>query len=484
MQKLRFDSRAPLTQLVTVDLDTGEHRFQLPHLELCGVESQYSNFNAGRARQWAGLVAQIDENWRSSKWAAREWRPLVSLNIAWPRDHAANCKTPREVVWAGSHGAGARDRISDRGSGSWATHLRRTLLLEARRHLATADPSSIEWVGNLTAHVEQPGRGQLPGRQPNAWLLFPSYHGQREAFNGYCGDTTPADEPCHCTAATSSCGQPPCQGKRLCAPLPRGSARIVEGARSVASSLGRMPSLLGTKLGRVRLTPSYDDCWDGRDRCQGYRPCRERLDAMCARSRPSSHPSCTINSLVPAHVTPYTTALLSFTARRHCAYLCAHRYICRSTALLCPKYRWSGGWKAALAHAKRWIPPKHRSASLLYLYDGQTQDAADVTFRSWTPHTIGYDSDAIIFGPQFANARSVNVVRRSLGLLRTALDAADSCGNSSRPTRTLALFRSPAFNFDPVNTFRESCFTTTSAGRTLWPAGASPRQHKTIRCMQ
>ena len=46
-------------------------------------------------------------------------------------------------------------------------------------------------------------------------------------------------------------------------------------------------------------------------------------------------------------------------------------YICRSTALLCPRTR---SWPTALKRAKSWIPAAHPSASLLYLYDGQVID--------------------------------------------------------------------------------------------------------------
>ena len=54
-------------------------------------------------------------------------------------------------------------------------------------------------------------------------------------------------------------------------------------------------------------------------------------------------------------------------------------------------------------------------------------------------------------GRQFANTRSVGAMRRSLNLMRTALTHADLCLGH----RTLAVFRSPAFNFDPVNTFKQ-----------------------------
>eukprot|EP00966_Prymnesium_polylepis_P013902 320580-Prymnesium_polylepis.1 len=39
-------------QLFTVDLVTGEHRFHMPHNELCGLSDTYQVFSPGRMRQW------------------------------------------------------------------------------------------------------------------------------------------------------------------------------------------------------------------------------------------------------------------------------------------------------------------------------------------------------------------------------------------------------------------------------------------------
>jgi hypothetical protein len=124
-----------------------------------------------------------------------------------------------------------------------AAELRTALLAAVRAHLLHTDPSAAEWVGNVSIHIEQPtreaelgGDASEPTRThadgaPSAWLLFPAYHGQREAFNGYCGDPTPPSTPCVCTSALSACTKRlPCAGRRLCAPLPRGSARFVDAA--------------------------------------------------------------------------------------------------------------------------------------------------------------------------------------------------------------------------------------------------------------
>jgi hypothetical protein len=89
--------------------------------------------------------------------------------------------------------------------------------------------------------------------------------------------------------------------------------------------------------------------------------------------------------------------------------------------------------------------------SMLYLYDGQTSELRDETFRTWGPQSIGYGADAIIFGPQFGSFYGASPWRATLGVMRSALRVADAC----RGRRTLVIFRSPAFNFDPVNTFRQ-----------------------------
>ena len=50
--------------------------------------------------------------------------------------------------------------------------------------------------------------------------------------------------------------------------------------------------------------------------------------------------------------------------------------------------------------AQAWIPAGHPSASLLYLYDGQTSALLDETFGTWSEDSVGYGSHALIFGPQ------------------------------------------------------------------------------------
>jgi len=124
-----------------------------------------------------------------------------------------------------------------------------------------------------------------------------------------------------------------------------------------------------------------------------------------------------------------------------------HMWTCRATAMYCV----GRTWQDALAQAKAWVPAGHPSMSMLYLYDGQTSELLDETFRTWGPQSVGYGADAVIFGPQFGSFHGASGWRQTLGGLRSALRQADVCLGR----RTLVIFRSPAFNFDPVNSFRQ-----------------------------
>ena len=73
-------------QLFTVDLATGDHKFTLPHKELCGVSRAHAAFNLGRMRQWRnpGTGAgseRLGDRWQSTKWGGREWRPMISMRL-------------------------------------------------------------------------------------------------------------------------------------------------------------------------------------------------------------------------------------------------------------------------------------------------------------------------------------------------------------------------------------------------------------------
>lgn len=426
------------SQLFTIDLETGEHRFSMPHTELCGLGEGYSVFHPGRHSQWrfpgsGGGSEPIKASWKESKWAGREWRPLVSFHAAVIAELPAelpseNCAA-RQISWAGSSVTGLLHPPEDavtakprrrRGASreGLATKLRQNLLRQVRTHFAALPSADLEaMMANVSVHIEFPGdpnfspggdQGgigpwQTQGRRgagtpPNVWLYFPTYHGESERFFGFC-----EDHDCSCTGKLAACHHhPECRNKHECAPKPPGSAVFVERARSFSATLASKAKLMGGSIDSVRLTPFYEDCWAKRGRCQGFRPCREPVDQA---------------------------------------------WTCRATSMLCPAAG-PGGWPAALRAAKAWIPSGHASASLLYLFDGQTNELLDETFSTWTRASVGYGSHAIIFGPQFGSFHGASAWRHTLGQMRSAVRRADACLGR----RTLLIFRSPAFNFDPVNT--------------------------------
>ena len=461
------------SQMFTVDLATGEHRFSMPHAAFCGLGDSHSVFNSGRLHQWrdpgsGGGTEEITGRWQTSKWAGREWKPLISFRLHTEDDGSAGAGkgpgarrnyqssatcAPRGLSWAGSFpgglgyipptsggikGAASASDSTDNGrrrrgrgsryveAGSLGARVRARLLREVdsffAAHPTQASPHVREWIGNVTVHVEEGGdarsmggggglRGARAGRRaaaaragaaPNVWLYFPTYHGEREKMNGFCEDK-PASECGKCTNELASCHRhPECRNKHVCPPMAPGSAVFVERARAFAAMLVSKGRLLGHPLSAVKLTPFYDDCWANRGRCQGHRPCREPVDQA---------------------------------------------WTCRATAMYCV----GRTWKDALAEAKAWIPSGHPSMSMLYLYDGQTSELLDETFRTWGPQSVGYGADAVIFGPQFGSFHGATAWRHTLGGMRNALRAADACLGR----RTLTIFRSPAFNFDPVNTPRQ-----------------------------
>ena len=418
-------------QLVTIDLDTGEHRFARPHA-LCGIGDAHMKFGSNRNMQWrapglgpgAGRGSILSQGWRSTKYAGREWRPLVSFRIDWPPSAVPNASC------ADGGGGGVSRAIPRFGSmpGAMATHpndggAAAAAVRAAVLRLVTATIPRLG-VGNVSVHLEMPSQP----RGPNAWVLFPNYHGERERFNGFCEDKPQGQSgACECSGKVSPCTHKFCRGKHECKPLgARGETAVhVEAARSFAAALAAAGSLLvasdgqadGRADGRaaaggsykvlpssVRASVLYDDCWEKRGRCQGFRPCPEPGDQMLA---------------------------------------------CRATALLC------GGqqWRAVLAAAKQWIPLTHRSASFLYLFDGASSDMFDETFRTWGPESVGYGSSPIIFGPQFASAASAQLAH-SIGLITSAVRQSDAVGSLCSPksaaaaaggTKATALiFRSPA----------------------------------------
>ena len=185
------------------------------------------------------LADQIDAQWLSSKWRDREWRPLVSMTLGWDStrapvavtstgaaqhasahhgadatgaaanasERARACLEQPSVIWAGSHRAGLvpgaalpnkdlpNQDLPHQGT-SRAEAVRRQLLDAVRAHLVKLDPTAAEWVGNLTVHLDERPTQRASRRaaestapraraSPNAWVVFPTYHGERQKFNGY-----------------------------------------------------------------------------------------------------------------------------------------------------------------------------------------------------------------------------------------------------------------------------------------------------------
>ena len=82
------------------------------------------------------------------------------------------------------------------------------------------------------------------------------------------------------------------------------------------------------------------------------------------------------------------------------------------------------------------------------MFDGQAEALQTETFRTWGPASVGYGAHALVFGPQFGKFHGHAEWKHKLAVVRGALRRADACLGR----KTLVLFRSPAFNFDPMNT--------------------------------
>ena len=136
-------------------------------------------------------------------------------------EQARACLEQPSVIWAGSHRAGLvpNTDLPNKGLPSKGTSraeaVRRQLLDAVRAHLVKVDPTAAEWVGNLSVHLDErptqrssnraaesaPRARTSPNAQhsaraspnaqpsarasPNAWVVFPTYHGERQKFNGY-----------------------------------------------------------------------------------------------------------------------------------------------------------------------------------------------------------------------------------------------------------------------------------------------------------
>ena len=136
-------------------------------------------------------------------------------------EQARACLEQPSVIWAGSHRAGLvpttdlpKKGLPSKGT-SRAEAVRRQLLDAVRAHLVKVDPTAAEWVGNLSVHLDErptqrssnraaesaprarastnaqhsarasPNAQHSARAPPNAWVVFPTYHGERQKFNGY-----------------------------------------------------------------------------------------------------------------------------------------------------------------------------------------------------------------------------------------------------------------------------------------------------------
>ena len=116
------------SQMFTVDLETGEHRFSMPHAQFCGLGDTHSVFNPGRLHQWrepgsGGGTEEITGHWQTSKWAGREWKPLISFRL-------------HTEVQGGMAGAGGR-RVAYQGGAA-----------------STCAPRTLSWAGGFPGGVE------------------------------------------------------------------------------------------------------------------------------------------------------------------------------------------------------------------------------------------------------------------------------------------------------------------------------------------
>ena len=141
-------------------------------------------------------------------------------------EQARACLEQPSVIWAGSHRAGLvpNTDLPNKGLPSKGTSraeaVRRQLLDAVRAHLVKVDPTAAEWVGNLSVHLDErptqrssnraaesaPRARASPNAQhsarasPNAWVVFPTYHGERQKFNGYhCSFPLRCSPTCKCS---------------------------------------------------------------------------------------------------------------------------------------------------------------------------------------------------------------------------------------------------------------------------------------------
>ena len=270
-----------------------------------------------------------------------------------------------------------------------------------------------------------------PSPRPSCTALARSPQDERGAARaaGFC-----EDKPCECTSppVIATCHRhPECRNKHVCKLPSRGSEQFVDHARRFAAALASKGKVLGYGISKVKVTPFYDDCWPHRGRCQGHRPCREPVDvpwtcratAMYCASQswqaalsqakswiPAAHPSLSMLYLFDGQVTPPPAPKLPSPPRSH-----AH-----APTLTLPRSRSHAHAPIARSAPLNPTPPapprvspcewRHRLRSTPILRHPhalrrpQTTELLDETFRTWGAQTVGFGSDALIFGPQVGRA--------------------------------------------------------------------------------
>ena len=167
----------------------------------------------------------LTSDWRSTKWAGREWRPLVSLTLDWPPPtRSASCAADRSVSWGGSYQGSFEDGgPSGVSNTSFGSRLSSSAASYVRKGLLASDPSTVEWLSNLSIHIEQPAAPLAASSAAedeemsvsggtSAWIVFPSYHGQRISFNGYyTAILRPRAHHAYVPDKISGCDKPPCK---------------------------------------------------------------------------------------------------------------------------------------------------------------------------------------------------------------------------------------------------------------------------------
>ena len=141
-----------------------------------------------------GANGAIGPTWRSTKWANREWRPMVSMRWHHGAEPAAtSCDAPSLFA------TGSAPAASLAGHANAPADLHAAVMHELTTLLAGRVPRLNESLSGVTVHIERP----MQPSGPNVWVLFPTYHGEREVFNGFC-----EDKQCECSGELAESPMP------------------------------------------------------------------------------------------------------------------------------------------------------------------------------------------------------------------------------------------------------------------------------------